>query len=289
MELPLPPEDLKIKDVHWKYLLWGILKGKNILLYGMSGSGKTLSAIKAAEAIGRSDKFFKINLGSSQDPRATLIGNTHLKKDEGTIFHESGFIKAIRTEGTIILLDELSRCHPDGWNILLSALDPIQRYVRLDEKEDSEVVPVAKGVCFISTANIGAEYTSTRIMDRALMDRFSVKIEIEPLSMDEEFDLLANNWKSVDIEDLKVVCLINSEIREEYKKSDSKITTCISTRIANEMAEMLNDGFDLMEILDNVVYSAFSNEGGDASERSFIKKLCQKYIGGKKLPKKLFR
>ena len=288
MELPLPPKDLKIKDSQWKYLLWGILKGKNILLYGMSGSGKTFSVIKAMEALNRKDKFYFINLGSCQDPRSTLIGNTHLKKDEGTVFHESSFIKAIRTEGTVILLDELSRCHPDGWNILLSALDPVQRYVRLDEKEDSEIVKVAKGVSFISTANIGAEYTSTRIMDRALMDRFSVKIEIEPLDMKEEYDLLKNKWKGIDEDDLKIVCALNNEIRSEYRKPDSKITTCISTRIANEMAEMLQDGFYLSEILENVVYSAFSNEGGDTSERSFIKKLAQKYIGGKGLPKNLF-
>ena len=28
-------------------------------------------------------------------------------------------------------------------------LDPLQRYVRLDESEDSEVVPVADGVTFL--------------------------------------------------------------------------------------------------------------------------------------------
>ena len=51
MAIPKIPVDLKINESHWKYLLWAINKGKNVLLYGMSGSGKTLAAIKAAEAI----------------------------------------------------------------------------------------------------------------------------------------------------------------------------------------------------------------------------------------------
>ena len=58
------------------------------------------------------------------------------------MFAESSFIKAIRTPNSIILLDELSRAHPDAWNILMTPLDPLQRYVRLDESEDSEVVPL---------------------------------------------------------------------------------------------------------------------------------------------------
>lgn len=288
MTIPKIPIDLKISELHWKYLLWAIGKGKNVLLYGMSGSGKTLAAMKAAEAMGKKDKFFKLNLGSTQDPRSVLIGNTHLVKDQGTLFNESAFIRAIRTEGSVILLDELSRCHPDGWNIILPILDPIQRCVRLDEKEDSELVKVADGVSFISTANIGTEYTSTRIMDRALMDRFPVKIEIETLDAEEEYDLIFSKYPNLDKEDIKCISQISYEIRSEFKKPDSRITSYISTRTSVEMGEMLDDGFSINEVLENVVYSTFSGDGGDTSERTFIKQLCQKYVSGKKLPKKLF-
>jgi len=129
----------------------------------------------------KENKFFYFNLGATQDARASLIGNTHFDKSSGTFFKESSFVKAIRTPNAIILLDEISRSHHDGVNILMTVLDDLQRYIRLDEKEDSEIVRVADGVTFIATANVGNEYTATRVMDRALLSRFPVKIEMTPL------------------------------------------------------------------------------------------------------------
>jgi MoxR-like ATPase len=76
------------------------------------------------------------------------------------------------------LLDELSRAHPEAWNILMTVLDEGQRYLSLDEDVDSPTIMVASNVSFIATANIGTEYTSTRVLDRALMDRFEI-IEVD--------------------------------------------------------------------------------------------------------------
>ena len=54
----------------------------------------------------------------------------------------------------------------------MPAIDPTQRYLRLDEDESSSVVKVADGVCFIATANIGNEYTATRVLDKASVEDF---------------------------------------------------------------------------------------------------------------------
>ena len=59
-------------------------------------------------------------------------------------------MKAISTPNAVILLDELSRAHPDAWNILMINLDQGQRYLRLDEHENSPTINVAEGVCFCS-------------------------------------------------------------------------------------------------------------------------------------------
>ncbi|KKK43037.1 hypothetical protein LCGC14_3169070, partial [marine sediment metagenome] len=100
-----------------------------------------------------------------------LIGNTHYDNSAGTFFGEALFVKAIQTPGAIILLDELSRAHDDASNILMTVLDENQRYLRIDEMPETPTIAVAEGVVFLATANVGNEYTGTRVMDRALLDR----------------------------------------------------------------------------------------------------------------------
>jgi MoxR-like ATPase len=279
--IDLKPDDLVISDTKWKYLVRSVLRGKNVLMVGPTGCAKTLAAQTVANKIGKPDKFFYFNLGSTQDARSALIGNTSFKKDTGTLFNESTFVKALRTENAIILLDEISRAHHDAINILMTVLDPIQRYLRLDEKEDSEVVKIAQGVTFIATANIGVGYTATRIMDRALLDRFPVKIEMLPLAKEEEFKLMVNKFKITDEEIkniLNSIIEIASHTRDQIKMEDGKLTNFLSTRSVLEMTELLLDGFDLLEIADNAIYPNFASEGGADSERTYVKQLVQKYI-----------
>ena len=192
--LKLKPETLVMQDLKWKYLVRSAMRGKNIMMTGPAGCGKTMAAKTLVKALDRPDFYF--NLGATQDPRGTLIGNTHFKKDEGTLFSESVFVKAIQTENAIILLDELSRAHPEAWNILMTVLDEGQRYLRLDEAENAPTIKVAKGVTFIATANIGSEYTATRAMDRALVDRFII-VEMDTLSKEEEAKLLLKLYPDV--------------------------------------------------------------------------------------------
>jgi MoxR-like ATPase len=117
--------------------------------YGPSGCGKTLAAQSVAEVLdGR--QFFYFNVGATQDPRSTLIGNTHYSKDKGTFVAEALFVKAIQTPNAIILLDELTRGHADAWNILMTVLDENQRYLRIDEMPNTPTIKVANGVTFHS-------------------------------------------------------------------------------------------------------------------------------------------
>jgi len=277
----LRPSSLIMEDIKWKYLVRSALRGKNILMLGPTGCGKTLAAQTIANVLKKDSNFFYFNLGATQDARASLIGNTHFDKSTGTFFKESSFVKAIRTPNAIILLDEISRCHHDGVNILMTVLDDLQRYLRLDEKEDSEVVNVAKGVTFIATANVGNEYTATRVMDRALLSRFPVKIEMEPLKKDKEFALLKDRFNIENEDDLHLlesVCDIAEHTRTQVKLEESKLTNFIPTRATVEIAELIVDGFSLVEIAETTIYPNFSDDGGVDSERTYMKQLVQKYI-----------
>ena len=270
----LKPKSLMMNELKWKYLIRSAVRGKNIMMAGPAGCGKTMAAKALVNSLDRPEFYF--NLGATQDPRATLIGNVTFDKEKGTAFSESLFVKAIQTPNAIILMDELSRAHPDAWNILMTVLDEGQRYLRLDEAEDQATIKVADGVTFIATANIGNEYTATRVMDKALLDRFTI-IEMDTLTADQEHDLLTMLFPLVDSEQLKGVGEIAALSRQEATNEVPRIEAGISTRTSVEVASLMFDGFTLAEAAEITIYPQYSNDGGVDSERTFMKQLVQKY------------
>ena len=270
----LKPKGLKMNELKWKYLMRSGMRGKNIMMTGPAGCGKTMAAKALVNALDRPDFYF--NLGATQDPRATLIGNTHFSKEEGTYFSEALFVKAIQTPNAVILLDELSRAHPDAWNILMTVLDSGQRYLRLDEANGQETIKVADGVTFIATANIGNEYTSTRVMDKALMDRFTI-VEMDVLSEEDENSLLTYMFPNVDSGVLGNVAKIANLTRTESKSDTARITSGISTRTTVELCGLLYDGFSLEEASEVSIYPQYDATGGVDSERTFVKQIVQKF------------
>lgn len=229
--------------------------------------------------------FIAVNLGSTQDARATLIGNTQFSKETGTFFEQSPFVKAISTPNAIILLDELSRSHPDAANILMPVLDN-QKYLRLDEAGGT-VVRVAEGVCFIATANIGNEYTATRVMDKALLDRFTVKIEMDILSQNTEMDFLKEHCPDADMSTMMAITEIAAATREFT--SQGKLSKFVSTRTVKEMAELTTDGFKLVELAEMIIYPDYPDDGGLDSERTMVKQIVQKYVSEKDTVPELYK
>ena len=177
----------------------------------------------------------------------------------------------------MILLDEISRANPEAWNILMPVLDVNIRKLRLDEKENSPVIDVADSVSFISTANIGFEYTSARMLDRALADRFNI-VEMDILDKEEEMKLLAMKHPDLKSELNEALCDISFKIRMECERENSKLSSTLSTRTLLESAEMLVDGFTIDEVAELILYPQYPNDGGVDSERIYIRQLVQKYI-----------
>ena len=271
----LKPKGLVMNPLKWKYLVRSAVRGKNIMMTGPAGCGKTLAAKSLINGLDRPNFYF--NLGATQDPRATLIGNVHFDKSKGTYFSESLFVKAIQTPNAVILMDELTRAHPDAWNILMTVLDQGQRYLRLDEADGQATIKVAEGVCFVATANIGNEYTATRQLDKALMDRFVV-IEMDTLTDEEEHGLLTYLYPTVDSDMLGNVAKIAFMTRSESMTENPRISSGVSTRTSVEIAGLLFDGFTLEESADITIYPQYDADGGVDSERTFVKQIVQKFI-----------
>ena len=270
----LKPAGLMMSELKWKYLIRSAVRGKNIMMTGPAGCGKTMAAKSVVNSLDRPDFYF--NLGATQDPRGTLIGNTHFESDKGTYFSQSLFVEAIQTPNAVILLDELSRAHPDAWNILMTVLDYGQRYLRLDEQDNQATIKVADGVTFVATANIGNEYTSTRVMDKALMDRFTI-VEMDVLSEEDENSLLNYMFPNVDSTLLSNVAKIASLTRTESNSDTARIGSGISTRTTVELCGLLFDGFNLEEAAEVSIYPQYDSTGGVDSERTFVKQIVQKF------------
>ena len=281
----LKPKELFLSETKWKFLVRSAMRGKNIMMTGPAGCGKTMAAKTLTNSLNRPHFYF--NLGATQDPRATLIGNTHFSKADGTFFSEALFVKAIQTKDAVILLDELSRAHPEAHNILMTVLDEGQRYLRLDEADGAPTIKVADGVTFVATANIGNEYTATRVMDRALLDRFII-VEMDVLSHDEEVDLLSMLFPLVDKQEIENVASIVSSTRKELNSEMPRISTHISTRSSVEMVSLIYDGFELSEAAEVCIYPLYDNQGGIDSDRTFIKQIVQKYCPQGEVDEDLF-
>ena len=270
----LKPKMLMMSELKWKYLVRSGVRGKNIMMTGPAGCGKTMAAKSLVNSLDRPDFYF--NLGATQDPRSTLIGNTHFDSKKGTYFSRSLFVEAIQTPNAVILLDELSRAHPDAWNILMTVLDYGQRYLRLDESNGSDTIKVADGVTFVATANIGNEYTSTRVMDKALLDRFTI-VEMDVLNEADENSLLGMMFPSVDSNTISNVAKIATLTRTESSSDTARITSGVSTRTTVELCGLLYDGFSLEEAAEVSIYPQYDSTGGVDSERTFVKQIVQKF------------
>ena len=86
----LKPKMLMMSELKWKYLVRSGVRGKNIMMTGPAGCGKTMAAKSLVNSLDRPDFYF--NLGAPQDPRSTLIGNTHFDSKKGTYFSQSLFV-----------------------------------------------------------------------------------------------------------------------------------------------------------------------------------------------------
>lgn len=267
------PVDFYITDIKWRVLNRSILRGKNLMITGPTGCGKTAVVKHAAKSLNRDMTI--INMGATQDPRISLIGNTSYDSTSGTVFNKSEFVKAITTPNQVVVLDELTRIHPEGVNILMTVLDPSQRYLRIDEDNENECIKVAEGVSFIATANIGNEYTSTRTLDRAFNDRFQI-FEMDVLDYEKELELLNKkypNQKNIN----NNLCNFSNDIKSNYYSDDSIIEAFISTRVLLETADLISDGFTLEEAVETIILPYFDNSNGIESERTFVKQIFQKY------------
>ena len=259
------PEEFKFaENITFYTMLRNIFRGKNILVTGPSGCGKSsLGKILAGIT---NKEFYSFNFGDTMNPSAKLLGDTKYDKEAGTWFKPSRFVNAIQGN-SFIMLDEVTRDRTgDLANILMPVLDG-QKYLALDESEDSDSVSVNKNALFYATANIGREYLgASHDLDRAWKDRFTGGIyELDYLPQKKEQELLMTRVPLVGEENARRITEFAKKIRDLYKAEE--LNVAVSTRMCLAVSELVVDGMSLLDSLKHTVLPFYPITAGDDTDR----------------------
>jgi nitric oxide reductase NorQ protein len=247
----------------WFLLVRNVLRGENTLLTGPSGTGKTELIEHVAKVMGK--ELSTQDMGTIFDAQSSLLGVHRIGKDGHSDFEYAPFVGHVQ-QGGIVLLDELNRSTLAANNILFPCLDR-RRYVPVDIacEDCGRNIPVHEDTSFIATANIGAEYSGTQAIDRALLDRF-FPIELDYLREEEEVSVLMKRT-GVDERVASSIVKVANEVRKQAKEQE--LSNAISIRHNLQVASLVTDGFDVDKALMSTIMPLFQ-DGIGVSERSKV-------------------
>lgn len=254
-------KDFKVPDIkkggfyvdpdNWYLLLRNITNQVNTMMIGPTGTGKTELVMLACEKLGIPCHIY--DMGSMYDPVAGLLGVHRLQEGGVSTFDYAKFTRDIAEPG-VVLLDELSRAPVTTNNILFPCLDNRRTLpVEIAGGEDLRAVKVHEECCFIATANVGAEYTGTMSMDRALVGRF-FPLELDYMPRDKEEQVLIKRCRISSASAKHIVAVANN-IRSLYRKQE--ISCSLSTRETLMAAELVADGWDTLRAMELVFLPLF--------------------------------
>ena len=255
-----------ISSKDWYLLVRNIRSKVNTMLVGASGSGKTELVMLACRKLGIRCRVY--DMGSMHDPISGLLGVHRLQQGGVSVFDYAKFTQDIQQPG-VVLLDEISRAPVTANNILFPCLDSRRQLpVEIAGGKDVRSISVHPECVFIATANVGAEYTGTMSMDRALVGRF-FPLELDYMPCTEEAKVLSKRC-SIKPNDAANIVAVAETIRNLYGKQE--LSCSISTRETLMAGRLVADGWTALEAMEMTFLPLFEGNRTDG-ERSVVSKI----------------
>ena len=259
-------EGFHISEKDWYLLVRNIKSKVNTMMVGPSGTGKTELVLLACKKLGLDCHVY--DMGSMYDPVAGLLGVHRLQKGGESVFDYAKFTQDIQKPG-VILLDELSRAPVTTNNILFPCLDSRRMLpVEMAGGDELRSISVHPDCVFIATANVGAEYTGTMSMDRALVGRF-FPLELDYMPLESEVQVLAKRCGILPA-DAENIASVAGTVRSLYGKQE--ISCTISTRETLAAARLVADGWSSLEAMELTFLPLFEGTRTEG-ERGVVAKI----------------
>lgn len=262
---PLIPEleaDIWYPEEHYQAIATAVKENIACLLVGETGTGKT--SVLREVAFLRKQPYVRINLTGYTSPDE-LIGSKSAQNGS-TYFEEGAMIKAMR-EGALLVMDEINATPPDCLFALHSLLDD-ERKVTLP---NGVVVHPHPEFRFFATMN--PDYEGTKSVNKALVDRFGIILNVNPLEPDKEKDYLKK--QGIQASDAEVMVMFATKARKAY--AERQTTMFVSTRTLLQWGALITKGLSLemaftVSVLNKLPHDPDMRRGINDTFYSVIKK-----------------
>ncbi len=220
----------------------GIETNTAVLLVGETGVGKTTAIRILAKERGKN--LIRLNL-TGQTGVDEILGKYIATVDRGMVWQDGLLIHAMKT-GDWIVFDEINVALPEILSALHSLLDDDRKIVL--KEHDGEVVECHEEFRFFATMNPSDDYAGTKEMNKALMSRFGIILDVLPSA---EEHLIVIEKTGTDQKTAAMLVKAANTLRKA--KANSHISLVCSTRDLIYVATLIRGGFSKAEAFELAV------------------------------------